>query len=289
MPSIKTDGLHSINSHAEAVARYQKSKPWKGFDAYTERRPIAQSIRAKKHMSVRHNSVDDTVAFRLYDTDVVIFHPDDSITIDLSYSSKSTAAFAYALLPGGVTVSCFDEWPNIVGLKTADGSYAWRDGRVYQVDRSGMLRIRPDGHGLWELHPECAPQPFRFYTVDRPAAKEAMALYPQAKEFANFVKAAQALRSVRAKEKRRKAYEATPYQASQIKSRILNIVQGGHDAWMEVVNNEYYARLTAASILGQVREAVYREHNVMTPDERPYVSGYSGVQAAHASEKKWGW
>lgn len=89
--------------------KYEAIKPWR-HQKYNElyEKPLDRN-RSKRHFGIRpifDRSVPDTpvvaYACRLHNTDVVIFHRDGRITLDASYQSMSTNAFARVLTPSGL-------------------------------------------------------------------------------------------------------------------------------------------------------------------------------------------
>lgn len=104
MPSCTTPGFPSLTSYAAARAHFDSVKPWRSKYNPDDERPIG--IRAvKADNGWRFNKAmrmcdDDSIAFRLFATDCVIWHPDDTLTVQ-GYPSMSTNAFVEALTPAG--------------------------------------------------------------------------------------------------------------------------------------------------------------------------------------------
>lgn len=88
-------GTPQLGTWIKALSRWQATKPWRGGDENA--RPLDNS-RRKTHMTIR-KLPDESIACRLYRTDVVVFHPDGTVTIT-PYASMSTSAFAQAVLGG---------------------------------------------------------------------------------------------------------------------------------------------------------------------------------------------
>tara|TARA_R110000868_G_scaffold261331_2_gene519415 strand:+ start:22 stop:642 length:621 start_codon:yes stop_codon:yes gene_type:complete len=101
---------------------------------------------------------DGSIVFRLYSTDVVTWHPDNSITVN-PYPSKTTDAFAYAVLPYGIN-PCLD---HALGTCLNLGDY------LYKIDQITRLRVLDDKWCVVEgLLPIVVPQ------LDRVKAREAL-------------------------------------------------------------------------------------------------------------------
>lgn len=93
--SCNTLDFPSISSFEKAKAHFNKVKPWRGD---TER-PIGVRSHKNKGMRELH---DGSIAFRLYHTDCVIWHPDGTLTVE-GYASMSTTSFIGSLVPDGVS------------------------------------------------------------------------------------------------------------------------------------------------------------------------------------------
>lgn len=147
---IDTWSIPQLDNHAQALAHYHKVVPIKGSD---DIRPIG--CRRKQHMRIilQHNG---DVACRLHQTDVVTYHPDNSITL-CSWSSMSTNDFAYAILPRGI-------YPRFTLPAT---SVEYRD-----VGLRECIYVRADKpltftplEGCWKLLTETAP--YQRYSINR--------------------------------------------------------------------------------------------------------------------------
>lgn len=89
--SISTEGIPTLNNYAEAVRHFERVKPWRGKDE----RPIGNRTHRAK---IIHRLLDGSIACRLYSTDVVTYHPDNTISVEF-YDSRSTCEFASRILP----------------------------------------------------------------------------------------------------------------------------------------------------------------------------------------------
>lgn len=114
---------------------------------------------------------DGSIAFKLYDTDVVVWHKDNSCTIE-AYPTVTTVGFAGRFIPPGVSTSAR-------GLihYDATGTAGWRDRRVCR----GLQPVRfvPNDQGGWEPAPEdLEHQSFRYLVLERPKARVVSKRYP---------------------------------------------------------------------------------------------------------------
>lgn len=96
MTWLSTENAHDIRSFAEAEYLFNEIKPINSKNYRTkdvDGVPIMKHRRDWDHKSL-HKINNDTYAMRLYSTDVVQVHRDNSITIDVSYGSNTTNAWA---------------------------------------------------------------------------------------------------------------------------------------------------------------------------------------------------
>jgi len=97
--SNRNSGIRSIMRYEEALHRLKNTKPIAGNGVNAGVVPLGHRNRTLFQIRMRQ---DESIACRLYRTDVVVFDKDGTITIDPSgYSTISTAAFISEVL--GVT------------------------------------------------------------------------------------------------------------------------------------------------------------------------------------------
>jgi hypothetical protein len=154
MFAISTAGIPRINSYTDALRYHDRAAqmPWRnGGEDY----PFPEK-RARQY-GVRKTSGEGSIVFRLHSTDVVTWHPDNSITIEV-YTSHSTAAFADCLLPSGIHTG-----GGMTRLVVGDGSTR----KVYPI--AGTVRIAPDHETI------DTPVVWEKRRVDRKVAKAVLA------------------------------------------------------------------------------------------------------------------
>lgn len=142
-------------------------------------KPIARQIDATKTM----RQLDDgSVAFRYYETDAVIWHPDGAVTIGF-YPSQSTTAFINAFVPWSTIDPLFTRWP-YTGVFTTD---PWNNARLYVMGRDAKVRLRKDGTELdyrgdttdrWEPDGTYKLGTFPVPRIDREQSKAAREAHP---------------------------------------------------------------------------------------------------------------
>jgi hypothetical protein len=112
MPGINTAGFPGFGkaTYAEVSDYFDTVKPWRSkYNPNGDERPIG--IRAVHHddgqqfnKAMRKLS-DGSIAFRLFNTDCVVWHPNGELTIH-GWPSVSTNAFISGLTPSGISQSC---------------------------------------------------------------------------------------------------------------------------------------------------------------------------------------
>lgn len=159
---LSTCGVPCIENYEEALRFFEKKKPWRGGSENV--RPVHRSRR--RHMEMRKIS-DGSIVFRLYNTDVVTWYPcgDFSVT---PYPSKTTDAFAHALLPSGI----YPQFTHRLGTLLMIGD------RLYKCDRVVHLSCRD---GVWRIVDGTLP--FTVPVLDKGAARKAL----HASGFADFL------------------------------------------------------------------------------------------------------
>lgn len=88
MFSVSMGDVPYVRNHAEALKFFHDAVPWRGSDDGDERPFINKR---QRQYGVRLDGTD--VAFRMHRTDVIVWHADNSVTIN-TYPSRSTCAFA---------------------------------------------------------------------------------------------------------------------------------------------------------------------------------------------------
>lgn len=99
------NGIPSLDSYANVLKHFNSVKPWRSKYNYNNERPIG--TRSVKTCGGRFNKAmrkleDGSIAFRLFDTDCVIWHPDGTLTIQ-GHPTVSTSAFISYLTPMGIS------------------------------------------------------------------------------------------------------------------------------------------------------------------------------------------
>ena len=81
-----------IQNYTQALTCHANIQPWRGYEP--NERPLAK--RSQHHITIRKLH-DGSVACKLYNTDVVTYHPDNTVTL-VPYASKTTDVMVSRLL-----------------------------------------------------------------------------------------------------------------------------------------------------------------------------------------------
>lgn len=164
---ISTYGLPRIHDYRQALARWERTRPWHGrLDG--DARPL-DGNRAFKHKSIRKTS-DGDIALCLHHTDVVTYHPGGGVTVR-TWASVSTNAFANCLLPPGLRADFNTSAGSILWVDRTGGEHGY-EGRGYLVPDKAMLR--KDDSGQWRVE---GAVPFTKYILNKKKAARARARY----------------------------------------------------------------------------------------------------------------
>jgi hypothetical protein len=131
--------LGRVTDYASAVACYERAAKTptgrartEGSYGYSLVQGNAGSIRRVRKTSY------GSIAFRLYATDVVTYHPDDTVTLRL-YPSNTTGNFASGLTPAGLVVQ-------------RDGTCEYSpDGRDFRIIKFSQARFERVPDGGWRI------------------------------------------------------------------------------------------------------------------------------------------
>jgi len=158
---VRTDGLNEIGSYADALKKWTETKPIRGRDDNV--RPLGP--RSKHgHLNIRMKG--DNVALRLYHTDIIVWHPDDTFDVD-GYNSISTDMVFGRLAPRGVTSQFACSGYSVLWF-----GRRWGDDRArgYAL-KNGRAHIIHDKKGNWMIDPKTPPVKFEQSYVERSVAR----------------------------------------------------------------------------------------------------------------------
>jgi hypothetical protein len=178
-----------ITSYAKARRHFDSVKPWESKYNPNWERPIGTRA-VKTSDGYRFNKAmrelpDGSIAFRLYNTDCVIWHPDNRLTVT-GYASAITGGFISRLTPDGVSHSQGrkDENEPILHLRGPRPiikprmswekerpiwSAHWNSGQIVQCGRPVLLQCRSK---IWRPARPDLLEPFYVPTIDRRMSRE---------------------------------------------------------------------------------------------------------------------
>ena len=134
MYGLRMTSVPSVRSYKDAVGFYLKCDPWRGNEPDDERPLMGKRYRS---YGVRMSGSD--VVFRYEHTDVVVWHDDDSYSINTGgYNTPSTCRFAENFMPAGHYLG---KETNVLVIKGT--AYAFAGHRI-NVSSDGV----PSGEGL---------------------------------------------------------------------------------------------------------------------------------------------
>lgn len=158
-------GLPYLSNHAEALRFWEQAGKWRG-----ESNERILDKRAKRNVTIRQTS-DGSIACKLHATDVVTYHPDNTMTLK-PWASVSSDEFANRLLRSTNIRTSFKRGFVEVGDK------------FYRTTRETKLAYDPDAKGYVATS---TPEPFRIATVNRQEAHKVLKEYDY-KAFAGWVR-----------------------------------------------------------------------------------------------------
>lgn len=264
--SANTWKLASFHTYEDARNYYEKTKPWRGKDENV--RPLG--TRRQVNLTIR--KVNDDYVCRFHQTDVVRFHPDNSITFE-GYASMSTNGVAHRFTPPGYIVRYTDHGYFAGVQEPATDKKPYGDWIMTKVNRIFKLNKQADGSYMIE-----GTQPIMQTVVDQ---KESRRVYKETgySDFAAYMKAAEKMNPP----------EEVPYwqKHQQRWSRWLNKQQlmekfrEGLTGWALIA--EMCPRPTQT--LDVVRKQLIIENNCIKTVERDDVSLYNLGDVMRSSNK----
>lgn len=251
MFSYNGRNLPTLNNYAAALSFYEQAKTWRN-DSDNERKLDG----SKRHVAIRKES-NGSIACKLHRTDVITYHPDNTITVK-PWGSRSTDEFFNGLARG------------IYGLSSSFTSGVIRVGeRFYRAIDTLKIDI-----GSRPLALLSEPEPFRFATINRKRAKEVRDQYNY-NDFAAYVRMAEKMRvSPLPLTERRDVYSPrAKLDTLAVRELWPHLLVPGWQAGI------YSGVIISASLtLSTMRDAIYSEHpEVYDRTEEPYLNSWDEV------------
>lgn len=251
MFALRMPDVNRVQSYDQAVSLYAKATPRKVTEG-----------KAGTHFMPGHKSAmtgltklgNGDIAFTYHSTDVVVWHSDGSITLDLSYRSISTANFANRFVPR--TVNIYGE-ANHISINSGSRHYIAAE----------IVRITPNG----EIEkPGVHTIPIVETRYDRKATKAVLdsAGYPEFRKW--YLHMRQFLTD-------KQSHRNSNYDGIEtIESAVRD-----PDQWDKLINTTRFNAgwrgfnvPTPEGFLTSVREAIYENHDVQVMVEHEYAPSW---------------
>ena len=145
-----TSAWRGVNDYQRAFERWQKAPQWRGDEKsdFTPRKVERNS--SKRKWSIRLLKDNAAIACRYWNTDVVVFNPDGSITLH-PWNSKTTDEFANALLPTGIQATFNNSKGCLVACDGGDPRQTnyGREMRIYDIGGCVEPTFERRADGQW--------------------------------------------------------------------------------------------------------------------------------------------
>lgn len=244
--------LPRLSTHADALRFYEQAKTWRGETRDTDERKLDGS---KRHTTIR-KLADGSIACKLHRTDVITYHPDNTITV-VPWGSRSTDEFFNALVR------------NVYGLQSSFTSGVIQVGdRFYRAVDTVLIRLNP-------LEMVTQTEPFKFATINRKRAKAARDLYDYS-SFSAYANMSEKMGMAPVPPRERMPVHNNP-------EVLLDALQN-REYWPHLLvpaeRKAYQAtHVSAALTLTDVRNAIYTVHrDVYDRTEEPFFESWRDIE-----------
>ena len=334
-----------INNYNQALQRYNEARCWRDGKQYGAERKLKHSD--KRHHGIRlvptpvfyvvppvapagcaisgsvptdavgtaQNGITTqmSVALRYHHTDVVTWHPDNSITID-PYMSISTDNFIANALPSMIRTH-FNHANRRNGemlIKLAEhNTWSWWDdpeARIYALNpqgRGGSVHLKQDEHGVYQFD-EGHTKPWRIPVVNKQRAREALA-NTNYSDIRHWLPAAYQLSAFKPDEITKSRWVLHNEILSMLddRSRWLGFLHQpffhvrvdtsgwsrsswGHEP-IKSYRDPRFGRGSATKTLALIRAAIYERNNCMDVDERPFLTNLREVSNYEKTRERYDW
>ena len=246
-----------IGSYAEAIQAHSKIKPIRGRSD-TNTRPLAR--RSNDNLTIRVDDNGDVVV-KFYRTEIITYHPDDSITL-IPYASSMTNRVVWSILGPHVNTLWSDrDYP-------APDNITEVGGRYYHTPYSATIQ-RHDS-STYQL--VGGAKPFEVPKLDRKAGRQAL-------RDANFYTFKTWLETLirlghdpRGDNWRRQPFDHSP-------GSTYKYLMSGEDGWREIAG-----RMRRSGSLDReytaIRKAVYHYYHCYETHDVPYFESYNDMHNA---------
>lgn len=250
-----------ILSYEQAVSKHDSIAPIRGRS--TDTRPLGQ--RRNDNLTIRVLPNTNSVAIRLYHTDIITYHDDGTIDLEV-YSSRLTDETVGAIFRGAVWTS----YTNPVGPILWTRSSATNNFGGYLIDGARGATLDKN------LNLIGGSKPFTRYNVNRRAANAACA-----KGFDQFKLWVQT--QVRLGIDPRQGERWGTVHLSNMALACLD----EPDRYADIARG-MSTYVTVDAHLDAIRHQVLQYHDCIEETEVPHITDYKQLAAIQSSKKRWG-
>ena len=126
-----TSAWRGLTDYQRAFERWQRAPQWRN-DEKSDFAPRKVEVNSsERKWSIRMLKGSGAIACRYWNTDVVVFNPDNSITLR-PWRSMTTDVFANALMPSGIGVN-FNNSKGMLVSCGEEGLRCWKHDRIYDL------------------------------------------------------------------------------------------------------------------------------------------------------------
>lgn len=248
-----------ITSYEQALAKYDSIAPIRGRSA--DIRPLGQ--RRNDNLTIRVLPNTNSVAIRLYHTDIITYHTDGTIDLEV-YSSKLTDETVGAIFRNAVWASYTNPVGPVLWIRNNG------DSKGYLIDGARGATLDKD------LNVIGGTKPFTRYSVNRKKANAACA-----KGFDQFKLWVQT--QVRLGIDPRQGERWGAASLSNIALACLD----EPDRYADIARG-MSTYVTVDSHLDAIRHQVLQYHDCIEETEVPHITDYKQLAAIQSSKKRWG-
>lgn len=256
-----------MNSYAAALGYYDNCTPWRGEGDAAER-PLKE--RRVRHMGVRLKP-DQSVAFRLWNTEVVTWHPDNTLTL-VPYASPTTDAFAQGFTPWGLGC-CFNSgYVTVCRARGENHTFLRTTGQMhFAVGDDACVQLLS------------TPKPWKVYRMDRKQANAAR----KATGFKDFKLWVTAMQAMGGQVERPPRVYHWATSATKNDDALMEML-ADRARWVELLQR-FYSDAHALDMMDRL--SLKRGHPdgpVARVEERATLSSYREFNAVRAQRKRLG-
>jgi len=257
-------------SYDEAAALHRKTVPWK---YHMKRlaveymwRPLGSNRKGTQEMRL---TPDGAYEFKYHRTTVVRWVNQNTIELNVSWSSKSTRVFANAFLPYWVNV---DSVNNCIVISTSESMV-----RSYNLDK---LHLSKGSTGNWKVH---NTSPWKEYRMNRKVAGKLR----NESNYTAFVKHVKIANAMNLLDNDGRVYYGT--NISLPRDGVMHMLAGGPREWTEFAKHWWVRSCSVPTLIKAVREQLYAANSgtdLYDVIEYDVLHSWDEVRRVTTSERK---